>query len=163
MPRLTSMVNEPTFAMTFCSTALRAQLPASLASFLSSQKITCSGRPLMPPLALMYSWYTRPASLMFGYGVTLVSIGASFMTMIGAPLGAVPLAAVVAAPPEATVVAAAAGAAVVAAPPAAFVVAVALVELLPHDAAMKPRAMVTTAHLVRRRGPFLFLTSDAIY
>src|ERR1700730_10142827 len=122
MPRLTSMVHEPTFATTLFSTALRAQLPASLASFLSSQKITCNGRPLMPPLALMYSWYTRPASLMFGYGVTLVSIGASFMTTIGAPVGAPPAAAVVAVPPAAAVVAVPPAAAVVAVPPAAFVV-----------------------------------------
>ena len=54
MMRLASKVNEPTTATTFSSTAWRAQLAPSFGSPLLSQVITCSGRPLMPPLSLMY-------------------------------------------------------------------------------------------------------------
>ena len=49
-------VNDPTTETISFSTASRAHVVATAGSNISSQTVTSSGRPAMPPLALMYSW-----------------------------------------------------------------------------------------------------------
>ena len=94
---------------------------------------------------------------MFSYGVRLVSMAVSVITLIGSPVFPVAAAVVAAPPPDAAVVAAPPlDAAVVAAPAAAVVAAaVVAVELLllspPHAAATNAAATSTTTKAPRRR------------
>jgi hypothetical protein len=49
-------VNEPMTETISFSTASRAQVVATAGSNISSHTVTSSGRPAIPPRALMYSW-----------------------------------------------------------------------------------------------------------
>ena len=150
MARLASMVNPPMLATSFSSTALRAQFADSLASYLSSQNVTSSLCivPLpsgMPPCSFTHWAKYFDASRMFSYGVRLVSMAVSVITLIGAPVSPVP-------PPPPAVVALPPPLAVVALPPPPDVVAA------PPDVVAAPAAVVaaessSSPHAARTRAP----------
>ena len=87
-------VNEPTIDTMSSSTACRAHVAATAGSNCSSQTVTSSGWPAMPPRALMYCAYALAVLEMFAYvGPAALSV-VTVMTLIGSPVGAsaVPLA-----------------------------------------------------------------------
>src|SRR6478752_9120901 len=80
-------VNDPTTETTPSSTAWRAHVAATAASNCSSQTITSSGWPAMPPRLLMYSAYALAVLAMFSYVGPAAFKVVTVITLSGVPVG----------------------------------------------------------------------------